>query len=1253
MGNPAFWELLNRLQVTPKEADPLDMGTVHIDVLACFFSFITSRDYFITRRMIREKMDHETFQDLQNRRIARLATALDARMSAVFDKATAILHIDGRSTIQKRHAHEKRSVVHGKQLTSLNEKVTKVSSGWQAKTSASRRKLKKLYRSAQKQWRRTIRVDRATRVALAQALRIKGWQTCQSDDETGTCRGEADVCVGITASRRPRELGPLVVATTDSDLLVYNNVSVLRQHPRRKSSYSLYVQDEYLPTLNKNRPKVKRGKKAIKRVQVLTPEVWKVLAIVSGSDYDANVKEFGVRKNWAILADIWSRIQPASETDLLRAYRQEMSTTRNKEGPLLVPEFRHGASVFLNLKEDTEEDAPDPATHEKILQMMASYARTVQACKAAQGDQTMARRATGVVASTKGYVRHFRTSGNPYRPKRIKPRSLQPVAATQNASTMREKRDLAEREAQAQAAGTELVRHRRKTNLGQLINQAVGSKYETVTMNVGTIRACLQGALPKCVDAASADLLTALTCDITSTMAGLAKLGSDLSVLATLALQHHIATVMAQHPSIHDARARSAAFMPLCKGQSFFPALVKQIYKPTAGYDKRDTADARAGKDAARAFLSKFESDLIAPLERMRQHLDHRAPKGFLEFIARHLSDTFRSHVDHYIVILKRRVLTRAPGWSTGEASTLLRSINDKTGKSTDHDPVSLTWLMNAALTEDLRISLCPRPGWKDGFVTLSETYLYEALTRSRNSTEEAQLVEQYQILFKPEEGTADADGEVDIFANHRGQMTRNLFLSGRTNFSRHGAVGNPGDKSLPSLFDFSTPAYQEAIAALEGAGGADYTLSKKHFKELVQLDLGSRYPRPPYTGQQTRDRKYLLCGSFCTDGYQVKLLAYHLDHTKKEQPTLNLSPSSSSPSSSSPSSSSPARTYRRKAPYINEAIKTPHEIKSALGEGSRLVGSIDPGLRKPATFMVEDTLDPQYRLIIDIPCGDLAFNERLFRSRLNRAKKDEGINEIEQSIVGFCLPAPPAWFSNQPLPDQPLPNHSTVSAPHHADVTASPSQSSSGSRDATTSPSQPSTTFQEPEASFTAHTRSILSCFTQLRTFYGSDKYKRWKYQEQQGLRAEYGRAVNSILSTLQTPTHDKHPYMHDMEAIRGRQPILGIGDGNFAKVWSGADKSGKFRDVLVGEALGRGILTVQLDEFRTSATCCECGSKNKAQGRSVVCQEKTCGIMKDRDHNAVHNMTKGMVMWTTRLIWPQHLIRDTVVKIDDEVPA
>ncbi|KAG9319030.1 hypothetical protein KVV02_000629, partial [Mortierella alpina] len=130
---------------------------------------------------------------------------------------------------------------------------------------------------------------------------------------------------------------------------------------------------------------------------------------------------------------------------------------------------------------------------------------------------------------------------------------------------MRDKRDLEDRVAEAQAAGAELVRHPRKTSLGQLINQAVGAKYETITMNVGTIWTCVQGALPKSLDSVSEGMLSAMTTDICSTMAGLAKLSSDLSVLGTLALQHYIVTIMAEHPSIDEAEARSIAFKPLYK----------------------------------------------------------------------------------------------------------------------------------------------------------------------------------------------------------------------------------------------------------------------------------------------------------------------------------------------------------------------------------------------------------------------------------------------------------------------------------------------------------------------------------------------------------------------------------------------------------------------------------------------------------------------------------------------------------------
>ncbi|KAG9319037.1 hypothetical protein KVV02_008402, partial [Mortierella alpina] len=231
---------------------------------------------------------------------------------------------------------------------------------------------------------------------------------------------------------RQPELGPLIVATSDSDLLVYKNISVLRQNPRQKSTYSLYIQDEVLLTLNKNRPKLKRGKKAVKRVQVLTPEVWRVLAAVSGNDYDANIKGYGVRKNWAILAELWSRTQPTSEMDLLQAYRREMSTKRTQESPLLVPDFAHSTSVFLHLRQEFQIDAPAQTIREDIMNMMRLYGQTVRAYNSAQKGREKARQARKVsagAAGSKGYVRHFRTSGNAYRPKIIEPRSLHPLVA--------------------------------------------------------------------------------------------------------------------------------------------------------------------------------------------------------------------------------------------------------------------------------------------------------------------------------------------------------------------------------------------------------------------------------------------------------------------------------------------------------------------------------------------------------------------------------------------------------------------------------------------------------------------------------------------------------------------------------------------------------------------------------------------------------------------------------------------------------
>ncbi|KAF9985301.1 hypothetical protein BGZ75_003173 [Mortierella antarctica] len=163
---------------------------------------------------------------------------------------------------------------------------------------------------------------------------------------------------------------------------------------------------------------------------------------------------------------------------------------------------------------------------------------------------------------------------------------------------------------------------------------------------------------------------------------------------------------------------------------------------------------------------------------------------------------------------------------------------------------------------------------------------------------------------------------------------------------------------------------------------------------------------------------------------------------------------------------------------------------------------------------MVQDTLDPQHKPVIDIPRGDLTFNERHrhFKSRLERSKKRDQIHEVEQKIIGFHLAKPPGWYSAQPPLSQSLPDNQTATAPERIAAAAGPDQP-------------------------------------------------------------------------------------------------------------------------------GTGLPTYQLDEFKTSATCCECGPMNKTQGRTVACQGEACGIMKDRDHNAVSNMGKTMVIWTTELVWPEHL--------------
>ncbi|KAF9984216.1 hypothetical protein BGZ65_000790 [Modicella reniformis] len=300
----------------------------------------------------------------------------------------------------------------------------------------------------------------------------------------------------------------------------------------------------------------------------------------------------------------------------------------------------------------------------------------------------------------------------------------------------------------------------------------------------------------------------------------------------------------------------------------------------------------------------------------------------------------------------------------------------------------------------------------------------------------------------------------------------------------------------------------------------------------------------------------------------------------------------------------------------------------------------------------------------------------------------NQDIHAIERTVVLFRLPeAPPAFHQTQQsngtgteAPDQQpsiamevdgtagtagqdLGQHPSVkgtglsteslSDPVQVDepIHGAPELSTQGAELATESPeSLPAgdtpkdplaVLFEQARDNLRQYTRSTLAVYSFLREFYGSTQLKKWNFEKQQGCRAEVGRAIQGVIAATKNPIHPNHP----VPKTRKRNGLIVLGDAQFGTIPGANDKSDKFRYRLAHEALGQGVPVFRVDEFKTSATCCRCGSETQAKGRSLTCQSLGCkGIMIDRDHNAANNMATAGIQWLKTLTWPQHLSRAPV---------
>ncbi|KAG0240817.1 hypothetical protein BGW41_006675, partial [Actinomortierella wolfii] len=267
MGLTDILPLIKELQFEGALADPKDYAEVHVDMQGCYFGFLASRDFSITRTLLKEQLSVE---ELQARRIERLAAALDKQLSTTFERSTAILHFDGSATEEKQHAQAHRATTFQQQIDRLKARIIDVEAKCalvirspQARLVKSwTTSLRKLFRKAMLAWRKTCRLDEFSRQHLAKKLATRGLRICGRSPETGICRGETDLCVAqMAAQAQINGRDPTVVASGDSDYLAYDNVTLLRQNPKRRSEYREYTQQEVLAVLNKNRPFLTRRKK--------------------------------------------------------------------------------------------------------------------------------------------------------------------------------------------------------------------------------------------------------------------------------------------------------------------------------------------------------------------------------------------------------------------------------------------------------------------------------------------------------------------------------------------------------------------------------------------------------------------------------------------------------------------------------------------------------------------------------------------------------------------------------------------------------------------------------------------------------------------------------------------------------------------------------------------------------------------------------------------------------------------------------
>ncbi|KAI8354225.1 hypothetical protein B0O80DRAFT_507963 [Mortierella sp. GBAus27b] len=1023
MGVEGAWQFLEKNGIEKRSVDPKSFeGHVHVDTLSLIRAYIVATEHYILQEQHRKAQTSRlTEQQQDEQRGVRLARSVHHRLAESFDQARVTLHFDGAMTMQKELAHQRRTQQHESLTRKAQASILKTqllisppqvhpfhgntptvppsspASGnittFEAvnPTSSKRTKVIRSFKKAQNLSKSARTLATETKAQLTERLEGFGWRVHK-------CEGESDVCIS-------NQSGRVVVATSDSDFLFHKVDVILRQDPQKRSKYHLIdIQSDVLGKLD------------------ISADAWAVVGAVSRNDYSVNIPGCSLQVNFHIMKSVDSNLAP---DDMLLEYCETVSVVQGLTEVCQTSQFGRSRDIFFDRHEslvetprstntgldndmrgmlgdlqgflrqyhDVREQKKSRSSPVTVSCLPAPSSATTPLSSSSAPSSSQARVTPSPKGSGRGYLKMV--PGNNFRAKEYiakesavavasSSQTPQPKAKPRTNNRKRKRKTLYDPSSRKKrldpSKDNNTVPSRTNRLKPATVIQNSLTKYATITMDCGTLSTQLKKGLSanNVGEPGKRDQFRKEILDVVNEMI---RIGTEATRCAEQAISLYIAKITAEFPSLDREdiarRKEHLQFLGYWSNISFFGNLLQEFY---SWHDKdkgkrTDNASNTCIKAIVRVyseFLERSGSDVPILKSKIESGL---AP--FLQLAGTRLADTLQIHFSRNISELVERIKNHNHSWAHGEGRLILAGI-DKDGKSKDHDPISLFWILNSHLPASQQMKFVPEGGFTDKFFTITEYALSTVLFREGSSTAKNMLGKGFETQTKAREHTN----------NHPGDLCYRLFFSKSLDYTRGVCLTDPDPSLSPSLALLNgngetAEEYKNLKQSMEDAADTSYNAAKDALKEFIHEQLIDPAIQKSLLDQGTDKRKYVLRGSIVTNGHELKVLAYSLIQA------------------------CPSPSYKKKPNTTRSKLV---DVKTMMAETSaddifgehmpRTVIGIDPGIKSTATCCVLSTDGMNGPKNITITQGSHTFTTKQYLKGLEHAKKKAGVHELEQKIT-------------------------------------------------------------------------------------------------------------------------------------------------------------------------------------------------------------------------------------------------------------